>query len=132
MSTAAKTGEGVAGGLTFGWLGFEDWPLLAPIFEAQGAPMPSPETAGILAAVEGDKVVGFLVMQLVYHTEPLWVDESKRDGRLAGELVARMDAHFAESRTPYYSFSDNAWVDREAKRLGMKQLDYKVHVKEFK
>lgn len=76
-------------------------------------------------------MVGFVVQQLVYHVEPLWVGESKRGGSLAGELVARMDGHFAESGTPYYSFSDNAWVDRAARRLGMKELHYKVHVKEF-
>jgi hypothetical protein len=56
----------------------EEWFKIAPIFEAEHVPLPTIGLATIAAAEIGDQVVGFCVLQVQPHMEPLWIDEKHR------------------------------------------------------
>jgi len=51
----------------------EEVASLVPIFDQFGGSMPDPNSSFFLGAVAGGEVVGFLVVQLAVHAEPLWV-----------------------------------------------------------
>jgi ribosomal protein S18 acetylase RimI-like enzyme len=47
-------------------------------------------TSRVLVAEAGGKIVGFIVMQLYPHLEPLWVDKAHRSDGIAENLAAKM------------------------------------------
>jgi hypothetical protein len=48
---------------------------LAPIFEATGNPLPDPAISTFYGCLKDGKVVGFIVLQLKLHAEPVWIEE---------------------------------------------------------
>lgn len=72
-----------------------EWALIAPLFEAQGAPVPCPEWAKVLVALEGGKVVGLLAIQLVPHVEPIIIDRAWQGTGLAKEMSEMVDGYMA-------------------------------------
>lgn len=46
---------------------------ISHMFKEAGADMPSPNLSTFIGAVSGDRVIGFLVLQLRLHAEPLWI-----------------------------------------------------------
>src|SRR5258708_5561022 len=55
-------------------LTIEETATLVPVFEEFGAAMPDPRTSFIMGALSNGKVVGFLVVQLCVHAEPMWIE----------------------------------------------------------
>lgn len=47
---------------------------LAPTFEANGVSLPNLNTSAVVGALRDGKVVGFLVLQLCLHAEPMWIE----------------------------------------------------------
>jgi len=47
---------------------------IVPVFEAMGATLPDPAVSTIYGAVKNGRVVGFIVLQLCLHAEPMWIE----------------------------------------------------------
>ena len=71
------------------FLNAEEYPILNRLFEIQGlGPVPNPKISAIAVAQDDKGVIkGVLVMQMVPHIEPLWIDESARGGVNTGRLI---------------------------------------------
>jgi len=66
---------------------------IVPVFESMGATLPSPVLSTIVGAVKNGRVVGFIVLQLVLHAEPMWIEPGHSEvfngiSRLAQDVVA--------------------------------------------
>src|SRR5262245_14081768 len=93
MDVDESPAQSAIDGITFVWTMYDSDPLMPEVLKRikERGWMPlSPTTSRILCAVKDNELVGFHVLQLVPHCEPLWVDESQRGTGLAGELSARM------------------------------------------
>ena len=49
------------------------------VFMAAGAVLPDPRFSTFVGAVQGDKVLGFIVLQLRLHAEPMWIEGGHSD-----------------------------------------------------
>lgn len=45
------------------------------IFRATGNPLPDPAISTFIGAVEGGKVLAFLVLQIKLHAQPMWIED---------------------------------------------------------
>ena len=64
--------------MTFRDLPPDEWGKVEPIFKQHGVTVPA-ETQGLITVAEEDgAIVGFVVLQLQPHLEPIWVDEAHR------------------------------------------------------
>ncbi len=114
--------------LKYGIVPVEQWHHLEPIFESQGAPLPDVNmaTAAIAVDPETEGIVGMLMLQVVYHSEPLWIAPEYRgrvDFRRLLELIDKLNPE------TYYVFSRNETTQGMAKLAGLEQLDYVVYRK---
>ena len=81
-------------------VGEEEFFLLQPLFDKIGWPLPPPDRAKIIVAEiagdNGDKLVlGFTVVQLIVHTEPMWIAPPMR-GTGVAEKLAQATRHYLE------------------------------------
>lgn len=82
--------------ITYRWLDGptateEEWNRFEDILVARGwMSLNRPTSRVLVAEDEHGDLAGFIVMQLVPHTEPLWVRPSQRGGEVANELADRM------------------------------------------
>lgn len=104
------------------WLPVDEWHKVAGVFAAQQKSLPAPELARIRVAEEGDRIVGFLVWQLVPHVEPLWIDESYR-GRVWWPKL--LEAAMAECSSAYV-FAPDAHIAGMAEAMGFEELPWRV------
>jgi hypothetical protein len=110
-----------------------EWYRIEPVFQAQGVPLPHPDFAGIVviesaeASDEGVyRLAGFMVIQLVPHLEPIWINPAKRGTDLWKRLVAAAKAQFAPG-VPFYVFTPNPALERMAEESGLAKLPWSVH-----
>lgn len=66
---------------------------IVPVFEAMGATLPDPALSQIVGAVKSGRVVGFIVLQLCLHAEPMWIEPGHSEvfngiSRTAQDVVA--------------------------------------------
>lgn len=85
------------------WLQGEDLKVLAPVIHARGWGPFNPYLTRALCAFEkqGDgteALVGFVVLQMIPHTEPLYVDPEHRGTGLAEELSEEIVAFLRENQ----------------------------------
>lgn len=115
--------------LSYRMLPAVEWSRLAPVFTAQGSQMPDPRTAWIEVAEKDDRIVGFVVMQCVWHMEPVWIDSDEREARHALSRLVHSAEHRLGDR-PYYAFSEDEHVSGLCKAFGLEPLEYQIFVKE--
>lgn len=74
--------------VAYRWLAGSELDVLDPILAARGwSSLNKPMTRALVAYDEGDKIVGFLILKLVLHTEPAYVDQEWRGSGLVEELA---------------------------------------------
>ena len=120
--------------IKYGLLLPEYWHLLQPIFDEFKAKMPNSEFASIAVAMTDEgKVAGMLVLQMVMHSEPLYINPEYRDRVNFRKLVELIEDELKDvAPTTYYAFTNNPTVEKMAYHIGMKLLDQKILYKEIK
>ena len=104
----------------------EAWDDLLPVFAAQGVLLPCPEMAHVLVAQEGEETIGFLVIQLQPHLEPLYVKPAYRHQGVAQALAKAAIQLFAPG-IPFYAFSPREGIDHLAQQAGLEALPWKIY-----
>jgi hypothetical protein len=110
--------------ITYGWLPPEDWPLLEPVFEQYGTPMPVPLLGNaILVAVKEGVIVGFQVRQLLWHVEPLYVVPELQGSNVWRDLAGKVEESFhGAGSTAFYSFCDDDKTAHMLREFGCEEI----------
>lgn len=118
-------------GVTLKWLEGDDLDQLEPIMRQRGWMALNKQTSRALAAFDDTgKLIGFSVLQLVPHTEPLYVDKEWRGSHLAEELSDQMVAFLGSIDARGFVFmSGNPFTEKIAARYNMKKIDTSLLVK---
>lgn len=85
--------------------------------------------AKILVALDGDAVIGFHVLQMFPHAEPLWVDPEYRASGVAEALSDRM-LEFLTSigARGFMVIADSPHAQRLCEERGMKRVSSPVYI----
>jgi hypothetical protein len=67
--------------------------LIAPLFEKEEAPLPDPNFSKVLVAMDGDKVAGLMVAQMVLHVEPIIIEREYRGTGVWREMAEMLDGY---------------------------------------
>ena len=111
----------------------EDRPLtpteiasLKPIFDERGVSMPEGLYMGV---VRGSEILGFLVLQLKLHAEPMWI--APGESQVFGRLVAATERYILERSGPtwVYLFAPEGRVAELATAMGMTQNSEQIYYK---
>ncbi len=71
----------------------DEFDLVVPLFAAEGAPVPDPNFSKVLVALDGDKVAGVMVAQMVLHVEPIIIGQEYRKTGVWREMAETMDGY---------------------------------------
>ncbi len=117
-------------GVTFKWLnGQECCEWLNEVMARKGWAELNPQTARALVAYKDERIVGFIVIQLFPHAEPLYVDPEFRGTGLADELADRMYEFLKEVRTRgYMVVAESPFAEKLCEARGMKRVNYPVYL----
>ncbi len=119
--------------ITYKWLDKEQLTALDPIMQQRNLPSLNQEVSRVLAAYDGDKLIGFLVLQLMPHMEPLWVDPKYRGGgtdSIANILVNKMFEFVAECNIRgFFCVADSNVVEKMCIERGLIQVTSPVFIK---
>lgn len=118
--------------MEYRFLAPEEYEQLRSIFEENDGDLPSPELSAIYAAFEGERLVGFQVLQYVPHAEPRWVDPEYR-GRVNGRTLQEgIEGLFdKESGGSYYVFPGDERVAKLCRRGGMVEMPIRAWRKDI-
>jgi hypothetical protein len=117
-------------GLTYRWLYRDDLNQLEPTLRAQGWISLNEERSAAIAAFDGDRLVGFLVVQEVPHVEPLFVDLQYRGSGVAEELGERMAEKLREHVCRgVMIIANNPASAKLAEKFGMEKITSPVYSK---
>lgn len=111
-----------------------EWGRLSKIFAEHKAEVPTPETSAIVVAEVENEIVGFLVLQVQLHTEPLWIHPRYRGvvswRRMLEEITTLVQS--GGQMNCYYTFADNSRMESLLQRAHYRKLPYTVWVKEIR
>jgi hypothetical protein len=106
----------------------EEIKRVKPIFDERKVAMPQ---GGIfIGAIENGRVIGFLVLQLKLHAEPMWIAPGK--SQIFPSLVATAENYILQNSGPtyVYLFAPEGRVSEMAEAMGMthnsEQIWYKL------
>ena len=104
----------------------EEVALEAPIFEANGSPLPDPAVSVFLGVFRGGKRVAFLVIQLRLHAEPLWIEEGH--SAVLPSLVKFAENYIIQKTGPQwlYLFTPAGKVTQLATHMGFQMEPWVV------
>lgn len=98
--------------------------LLSPLLRARKWRIPPPGLLMAKVAFDGEDVVGFVLYQLIPHTEPLWVAPKYRGTGLAAELADEA-VKFADAvGAGYMCLSSSPAVVEIAKEHKMREITH--------
>jgi hypothetical protein len=108
----------------------EEWDKLEDILVARNwMSLNRPTSRVLVAEDQHGELLGFFVMQMIAHTEPLWVRPSRRGGAIAEELADRMLAFMTEVKARGWMLAaDNPIVEKMAEARGMIRVDSPMYV----
>lgn len=114
--------------ITYRWLEPEEIETLRPIFEDNGGELPSPQFSQIYGALnDAGKVVGFHVLQLIPHLEPMYIEPDYRAKVNWREFQRGIEAVI--SGVEYYIFPGNDRVANLCKRGKMEEVQTRAFKK---
>lgn len=107
----------------------EEWQELDDICIAQNWMSLSRRFSRVLVARRDEKIVGFHVMQLLPHVEPLWVATSERASGLAQNLADQMVAFLEGVRARgWMVIADSPHAEKICRDRGMVKLSSPVYI----
>jgi len=121
--------------ITFRWIDGpsakpEDIEKIEDVLSARGWMSLNPSTSRILVAERAGELKGFIVLQLIPHTEPLWVAPSMRSSGIAETLADKMAEFMAEVHARgYMVVAEHPSAAKLCEERGMKRVDAPVYVK---
>ena len=115
--------------ISYRWIDGDELSILEPVMSAKGwVPLNYP-TSRALCAFHGEKLVGFVVLQLYPHTEPLYVEPQYRGVGIAEELADQMVAFINSIRARgVMVVADHPSVIELCESRGWTKLDHPVYV----
>lgn len=96
----------------------DEWPKIAGVFSSMRKKMPDPRFAKVIVAERGDRIVGFLFIQLAAHMEPLWIKREER-GRVNWRRMVRELEKVLKEGT-YYVHAPQGSVQKMCEIVGMR------------
>jgi RimJ/RimL family protein N-acetyltransferase len=82
------------------WLTEEEFNLIAELFILNGSQPPHPDHSRIVGAIHGGRVVGFMVLQFIPHTEPTWIADGYQGQGLWEKMAQLLESYIGA--TPVY------------------------------
>ena len=105
----------------------DEYVRLLPLFFGTEGALPDPAISRIAVAEDSNgDIIGFFILQLVAHAEPIWVAEDYQRRGVAKMLIDEINALADAQGTPYFSFAEGGRVAELALKNGMQQLEYRV------
>jgi hypothetical protein len=118
--------------ITYKWLDFDKITELDPYMIARGLPTLNQSTTRVRAAYDGDTLVGFLVLQLFPHCEPLYVDPNYRgnNSEIANKLIDDMFSFMGDcSIRGFISIAESPHAEKLCIERGLEKIEYPVYIK---
>lgn len=121
--------------VTFRWIdgpdaSTEDWDRIESILAARGWMSLNRPTSRVLIAETDGKLSGFIVLQLIPHSEPLFVSPSARGTGLAEALTDRMYSFLDEVKVRgFMAVADSKFAEELCEKHGMQKVASPVYVK---
>lgn len=112
--------------IEYRWIDGDELVILEPVLEKMGAASLNHKTARALCAFQGAEMVGFFVMQLFPHVEPLWVRPQSRGMGVAQSLASQMANYMSHSRG-FICIADNPFSEKMCQDFGMKLVTSPVY-----
>lgn len=108
----------------------EDWDRIEGILAARGWMSLNRPTSRILVAEDADgALLGFVVLQFIPHTEPLWVAPSQRGTGLAEQLADKIIEFMVEiGARGWVAVADSPVAAQLCEKVGMTKLESPVYV----
>lgn len=115
-----------AEGVEYRLLTPEEIQSCAPIFAEKGNPLPDPAISQFVGAVEDGKVIGFLVLQLKLHAQPMWIAEGQ--SQIFASLAHAAEKVILERTGPawVYLFAPAGKMSQLAQSMGMQLEPWNV------
>lgn len=106
-------------GISYRELTPEEIKSVEPVFAATGNPLPDPGISTFVGAVEDGKVVGFLVLQVKLHAQPMWIEDGK--SQVFAPLVAEAERTILKKAGPtwVYLFAPAGRLSQLAQSMGL-------------
>jgi len=81
------------GGLVIRFLKPDEYWRIESAFKTERAPVPDPNFSRVLVAMDGDKVAGLMVAQMVLHVEPIIIEREYRGTGIWREMSEVLDGY---------------------------------------
>ena len=115
--------------ITYRWVEGEELRLIEPVLKARGWASMNGKTCRALCAFENGALVGFHVLQLFPHAEPIWVDKAHRGSGIAEDLADKMMEFLAEMNTRgFMVVADSPAAVQLCEKHGMRKVSSPVYV----
>src|SRR5688572_5760510 len=115
--------------IRYEWLEGNQTQIVEPILAERGWTSLNNRTCRVLCAYSGTRLIGFHVLQLFPHAEPLWVARDQRGTGLAETLVDKMMEFLAEVQVRgFMVVADTPATVKLCERHGMKRVDSPVYI----
>lgn len=106
---------------------------IAPLFEAEGAPLPDPNYGRVVVAMDGLKVVGVIVAQMVLHVEPIIVDKEYRGRGVWQGMAEMMDGYLsAVGVAGAYAQPVHESTKHMCEQMGYKEMEHSLWLKIYR
>lgn len=114
--------------IKYRWLTPEEAQTLKPIFDENDGAFPSPELSLFCGAINDDEeIIGFHVIQLVPHAEPMWVNPEYR-AKVNWREFQKMIEGILQGGD-YFIFPGDERIAKLCKRGGMEEVPLKAYKK---
>ena len=118
--------------VTYRWLDYEspdeDWIRVDDIMAMRGWMALNKMTALVLVAEQGEELVGFHVLQLIPHVEPLFVRPSSRGSNIAETLADKMQEYLTDVHVRgYMAVAEHPVVEKICENRGMRRVESPVY-----
>lgn len=106
-----------------------EFPKLESLFADNGVALPNPDFSEIIVAEDQNEIVGFLVAQLVLHTEPVWIKPEHRGKGLWRDLHLMAQKSIGDQE--YFAFAPDDRISHMAESVGLKKMPWSVFKREI-
>lgn len=116
--------------MTVKFLEQEQYYLIEKFFDREGVPRLDPQFSKVVAAWDGDQVVGILVLQLVAHVEPFIIEPDYREQGLWREMGEMMAGYAGAVGLPgVYTQPTHPEARAMCEKLGFEEQPHKLWLK---
>ena len=119
--------------IKYRWLAPNEFSLLVPVFAEYEAELPNPALSAVYGAFnDAQELVGFHVVQLMPHAEPMWIHPNYRAKVNWREFQKGVESLFdKDAGGCYFIFPSDDRVAKLCKRGGMTEIPIKAWKREL-